>query len=58
MVLSGYTDVASITDAVNKGAVYRFLTKPWEDNMLRAEIAEAFQTPRGQDRLTVPASAT
>ncbi|MDB5863340.1 MAG: response regulator receiver modulated sensor-containing diguanylate [Betaproteobacteria bacterium] len=41
MVLSGYTDLESVTDAINQGAIYRFLTKPWDDNLLRAHIAEA-----------------
>ncbi|MHB9101182.1 MAG: EAL domain-containing protein [Sulfuricella sp.] len=43
MVLSGYTDLKSVTDAINEGAVYRFLTKPWDDELLRANIQEAFQ---------------
>ncbi len=43
MVLSGYTDLASIAEAVNRGAIYKFLTKPWEDDPLRAQIAEAFR---------------
>jgi FixJ family two-component response regulator len=42
-VLSGYTDLKSITDAINRGDIYRFLTKPWDDEMLRASIREAFQ---------------
>lgn len=43
MVLSGYTDINSITEAINQGAIYKFLTKPWEDDLLRGHIAEAFQ---------------
>jgi len=43
MVLSGYTDLDSVTAAINEGAIYRFLTKPWDDNLLRAHIAEAFR---------------
>jgi len=42
MVLSGYTDLQSVTEAINRGAIYRFLTKPWEDEPLRAHIREAF----------------
>lgn len=42
IVLSGYTELNSITDAINRGAIYKFLTKPWEDELLRAHIAEAF----------------
>ena len=43
IVLSGYTEFNSITDAINRGAIYKFLTKPWEDDLLRAHIQEAFQ---------------
>jgi len=43
MVLSGYTDLNSVTDAINHGAIYKFLTKPWEDDLLRANIEDAFK---------------
>jgi FixJ family two-component response regulator len=43
IVLSGYTELNSITDAINRGAIYKFLTKPWEDELLCANIEEAFQ---------------
>lgn len=42
IVLSGYTELNSVTDAINRGAVYKFLTKPWEDELLRANVEEAF----------------
>lgn len=42
IALSGYTDLESITDAINRGAIYKFLTKPWEDDLLRQNISEAF----------------
>lgn len=43
IVLSGYTELESITAAINEGAIYKFLTKPWEDQLLRANIEEAFR---------------
>jgi diguanylate cyclase (GGDEF)-like protein/PAS domain S-box-containing protein len=43
IVLSGYTELQSVTDAINEGAVYRFLTKPWEDGPLREQISKAFE---------------
>jgi len=43
IVLSGFTELKSVTDAVNEGAIYKFLTKPWEDVQLREHILEAFQ---------------
>ena len=42
IVLSGYTELETVTDAVNEGAIYKFLTKPWDDEQLRAHIREAF----------------
>ncbi|PXW96114.1 PAS domain S-box-containing protein/diguanylate cyclase (GGDEF)-like protein [Sphaerotilus hippei] len=43
MILSGYTDLQSIIDAVNEGSVFRFLTKPWDDDRLREQVAQAFR---------------
>ncbi len=43
IVLSGYTELKSVTDAINRGAVYKFLTKPWEDELLRENLREAFR---------------
>jgi PAS domain-containing protein len=43
MVLSGYTELQSIIDAINEGAIYKFLTKPWDDVLLRGHVAEAFR---------------
>ena len=43
IALSGYTELNSVTDAINRGAIYKFLTKPWEDDLLRANVEEAFQ---------------
>ena len=42
IVLSGYTDLGSVTEAINHGAIYKFLTKPWDDEALRSQIREAF----------------
>lgn len=42
IILSGFSDIALVTDAINRGAVYKFLTKPWEDDLLLANVEEAF----------------
>jgi EAL domain-containing protein (putative c-di-GMP-specific phosphodiesterase class I)/CheY-like chemotaxis protein len=39
MTLSGFTELQSIIDAVNEGAIYKFLTKLWDDALLRQHIA-------------------
>lgn len=49
IVLSGFTDLQSIIDAVNEGAIYKFLMKPWDDERIRAHIAEAFRQKRLAD---------
>lgn len=47
MVLSGYTDINTVTKAVNRGHIFKFLTKPWNDEELRTTIAEAFEAHTG-----------
>jgi len=50
LVLSGYTDLTTVTDAINRGSIYRFLTKPWDDEELRKHIRQAFRTHDEQRR--------
>lgn len=38
IILSGYTDVDTITNAINQGHIYKFLLKPWNDDVLKMEI--------------------
>ncbi len=44
ILLTGYTAIEGITSAVNKGAVYRVLFKPWDDDHLISTIKDAFKT--------------
>lgn len=46
IVLSGSTELQSILDVINRGEIYRFLTKPWDDDLLRQNIKEAFRRYR------------
>jgi diguanylate cyclase (GGDEF)-like protein/PAS domain S-box-containing protein len=50
IILSGYTDLQAITEAVNKGEIYKFLTKPWEDEKLLKTIHAAFRHHEEQRR--------
>ena len=43
IILSGYTDVDSITESINKGHIYKFLLKPWNDETLKLEIRQALE---------------
>jgi response regulator RpfG family c-di-GMP phosphodiesterase len=49
IVLSGYTELASVTSAINEGSVYKFLTKPWDDEQLRHNIADAVRRKQLDD---------
>jgi len=42
IILSGYSDITDITKAMDAGVIYKFLTKPWDNSLLRANIREAF----------------
>jgi len=42
IILSGYTSLAAMLDSINRGAIYRFYTKPWDDAELRDNIRLAF----------------
>ncbi len=43
IMLTGYADVSSIMGAVKDGAVYKFVTKPWNDDDLRLTVSLALQ---------------
>lgn len=43
MMLSGYTDLKAVTTAVNRGELFCFLTKPWDDNELLETTRDAFR---------------
>lgn len=46
IILSGYSDAQSITDAINEGAVYKFVAKPWDDALLLQALNEAADVHR------------
>jgi len=41
IILTGYTEVDSITESINRGHIYKFLLKPWNDQNLILEIRQA-----------------
>ena len=46
IILSGFADLESVLNAINRGEIYRFYTKPWDEQTLRDNIREAFQYHR------------
>src|SRR5581483_5491851 len=54
IVLTGYTDIESIVEAVNTSRLYRYVTKPWDSDELRLTLRraiEAFHLARENTRL-------
>lgn len=43
IILTGYTDVDTITEAINEGHIYKFFLKPWNDHNLKLEIRQALE---------------
>lgn len=44
IILTGFTDVQDLVEAINAGQVYKFLTKPWDPGQLKAVVQQAAQT--------------
>lgn len=43
MILTGFSDIEVIIEAINSGKVFRYITKPWDENELRMTIENAKQ---------------
>ncbi|OJJ23150.1 hypothetical protein BKI52_02005 [marine bacterium AO1-C] len=43
MILTGFSDVEAIINAINTGQVYRYITKPWDKNELKITIDNALE---------------
>jgi diguanylate cyclase (GGDEF)-like protein/PAS domain S-box-containing protein len=43
IMLSGYTDLEAVTSAVNRGELFRFIAKPWDDAELLKIVRDAFR---------------
>jgi eukaryotic-like serine/threonine-protein kinase len=41
ILLTGYSDLAAIAGSINEGEVYRFISKPWDNDELQRVVAEA-----------------
>lgn len=43
VLLTGYTDVDALIESINCGLVYRYLTKPWNNDDLRLTVSRALE---------------
>ena len=44
MILSGFADMTTILDSINRGSVYKFLSKPVDPNDIRVTVRRALET--------------
>jgi putative nucleotidyltransferase with HDIG domain len=51
MMLTGYTEMNVAVEAINRGEIYRLITKPWNDDELRATIRQAFEQADLKDEI-------
>ncbi|WP_313190691.1 response regulator [Sphingobacterium sp.] len=43
ILLTGYTDMGAVVDAINKGKIFHYLNKPWREEELTETISRAFE---------------
>ena len=43
ILLTGYADITSTITAINEGQIYRYLSKPWEDNDIKLSVRHALE---------------
>jgi DNA-binding NtrC family response regulator len=43
ILLTGYTDIGALIESINSGLVYRYLTKPWNNDDLQLTVARALE---------------
>jgi serine phosphatase RsbU (regulator of sigma subunit)/FixJ family two-component response regulator len=46
ILLTGFTDVEDLVDAINSGRVFKYITKPWNPNQLQSLVSQASDTYR------------
>src|SRR5438445_7413122 len=43
LLFTGYADIRAVIDAINRGNVYRYITKPWDPDELQAVVRDAVE---------------
>jgi response regulator RpfG family c-di-GMP phosphodiesterase len=43
MLLTGYSDIQAVIDAINRGQIYQYISKPWEEQHLKIIIEKAYE---------------
>jgi response regulator RpfG family c-di-GMP phosphodiesterase len=51
LLLTGYADMTAVIDAVNKGKIYHYLTKPWNEEEVDATLKRAFEAYQEKQKM-------
>ena len=51
LLLTGYADMTAVIDAVNKGKIYHYLTKPWNEEEVDATLKRAFEVYQERQKM-------
>ena len=43
ILMTGYSDINAVIDAVNKGQIYKYISKPWNNEYLKTVIDQAYE---------------
>ncbi len=43
MILTGYTDMEALVEAINSNQVYKYVAKPWSNDELRLTVSRALE---------------
>lgn len=43
ILVTGYSDINAIKDAINKGQIYKYVEKPWDNDYLKMIIDKAYE---------------
>ncbi|KAB2912675.1 MAG: response regulator [Bacteroidota bacterium] len=43
ILLTGYTDFSALVEAINKGQIYRYLQKPWNEDEIKVVVNQAYE---------------
>jgi response regulator RpfG family c-di-GMP phosphodiesterase len=46
ILITGYTDINAVIDAINRGQVYKYLTKPWSEEDVKIYVEKAYEVYR------------
>ncbi|HSU49408.1 MAG TPA: response regulator [Segetibacter sp.] len=46
ILITGYTDINAVIDAINRGQVYKYLSKPWNEDDVKIFVEKAYEVFR------------